>query len=132
MAIELKVPAVGESITEVEIGDWLKAEGDTVKREETVVTVESEKGTVGLAAPVAGRVSGIVKKKGQTASVGEVIGYIEADGKADTAVPPAGPEKPAVKAQAAEAPRVMPAASRALAEHNLPPTAVHPTGPGGR
>ena len=43
MSIELKVPTVGESITEVEIGEWLKAEGDFVKRDENVVVIETEK-----------------------------------------------------------------------------------------
>ena len=79
MAIELKVPAVGESITEVEIGDWLKAKGDTVKKDEPVVTLESEKATVELPAPVSGTISQVLKKKGETAAIGEVIAYIEKD-----------------------------------------------------
>src|SRR6201996_1458697 len=77
MAIELKVPAVGESITEVEIGDWLKPEGADVQRDENVVTLESEKATVELPAPAAGHITKILKKKGQTAAVGEVIAYLE-------------------------------------------------------
>src|SRR5690348_3032591 len=77
MPIELKVPAVGESITEVEIGDWLKPEGATVGKDETVVALESEKATVELPAPAAGKVSKILKQKGQTAAIGEVIGYLE-------------------------------------------------------
>ena len=48
MPIELTVPSVGESITEVEIGDWLKAEGDAVQKDENIVTLESEKATVEL------------------------------------------------------------------------------------
>lgn len=77
MAIELKVPAVGESITEVEIGDWLKLEGASVQKDENVVALESEKATVELPAPVSGKVSKILKQKGETAAVGEVIGYLE-------------------------------------------------------
>lgn len=77
MAIELKVPAVGESITEVEIGDWLKPEGASVQKDENVVALESEKATVELPAPVSGKVSKILKQKGETAAVGEVIGYLE-------------------------------------------------------
>ncbi len=77
MPIELKVPAVGESITEVEIGDWLKSEGATVQKDENVVALESEKATVELPAPASGKVSKILKQKGQTAKVGEVIGYLE-------------------------------------------------------
>ncbi len=51
MAIELKVPRVGESITEVQIGEWLKKEGDAVSADETIVTIDTEKTTVELPAP---------------------------------------------------------------------------------
>jgi 2-oxoglutarate dehydrogenase E2 component (dihydrolipoamide succinyltransferase) len=77
MAVELKVPSVGESITEIEIGQWLKAEGDTVNKDENIVALESEKATVELPAPVAGTLSRIVKRKGDKALVGEVIAYLE-------------------------------------------------------
>src|SRR5262245_34550155 len=102
MAIELKVPAVGESISEVEIGDWLKPEGAKVERDENVVLLESEKATVELPAPTAGQITKILKQKGETASVGEIIGYIDPLG--------AAPSKPApdkaAPAPAAEAPKV--------------------------
>ena len=77
MAVELKVPQVGESITEVEIGQWLKAEGDTVNKDENVVALESEKATVELPAPASGVLSRIVKRKGEKALVGEVIAFLE-------------------------------------------------------
>src|SRR5690348_12448987 len=77
MSIELKIPEVGESITEVEIGGWLKAEGDTVRKDEPVVTLESEKATVDLPAPESGTIARVLKQKGQVAKVGEVIGYLE-------------------------------------------------------
>src|SRR5207253_1725511 len=77
MAIELKVPSVGESITEVEIGDWLKAEGEAVAKDENVVVIESEKATVELPAPAAGKLTKIHKKQGESAKVGDVIGEIE-------------------------------------------------------
>src|ERR1700751_4643157 len=102
MPIELKVPAVGESITEVEIGDWLKPEGSTVQRDENVVLLESEKATVELPAPAAGKLTKILKQKGQTANVGETIGYIEAvKAKANPAPAPSEPTKsPAPKSPA--------------------------------
>lgn len=81
MAIELKIPAVGESITEVEIGDWLKREGDAVAKDENVVAIESEKATVELPAPEAGTLAKILKKKGEVARVGEVIAHLEPGGK---------------------------------------------------
>lgn len=77
MAVELKVPSVGESITEVEIGEWLKGEGDRAERDETVVMIETEKATVEVSAPVGGKIGKILKKSGEQASIGEVIGYIE-------------------------------------------------------
>src|SRR6266567_2100527 len=85
-SIELKVPAVGESITEVEIGDWLKAKGDSVQKDEPVVTLESEKATVELPAPISGTISEVLKKKGDTAAIGEVIAYIEQNGKGEAPV----------------------------------------------
>ena len=81
MAIELKVPEVGESITEVEIGDWLKTKGDHVEKDEALVTLESEKATVELPAPASGSLGEILRNKGQTAKVGEVIAYLETGAK---------------------------------------------------
>ncbi|HEY3856108.1 MAG TPA: 2-oxoglutarate dehydrogenase complex dihydrolipoyllysine-residue succinyltransferase [Verrucomicrobiae bacterium] len=81
MAIELKIPSVGESITEVEIGQWLKSEGDSVSKDENVVMLESEKATVELPSPSDGKISKIVKRTGEKAAVGEVIAFLEAGGK---------------------------------------------------
>ncbi|MEO6095593.1 MAG: biotin/lipoyl-containing protein, partial [Fibrobacteria bacterium] len=77
MAIELVVPKVGESITEVQIVEWLKKEGDRVERDGNLAVIETDKATVELPAPVAGVLSKILKTKGSVAKVGEVIGYIE-------------------------------------------------------
>jgi 2-oxoglutarate dehydrogenase E2 component (dihydrolipoamide succinyltransferase) len=77
MSIELKVPEVGESVTEVYIGDWLKSEGDQVEEGEALVELESEKATFELPAPAAGVLSKILKSSGEEAGVGEVIGHLE-------------------------------------------------------
>ena len=77
MAIELKVPTVGESITEVEIGAWLKQPGQVVNKDEPVVALESEKATVELPAPESGVLTQVLKKKGEVARIGEVIGILE-------------------------------------------------------
>jgi 2-oxoglutarate dehydrogenase E2 component (dihydrolipoamide succinyltransferase) len=79
MSIELTVPEVGESISEVQIGEWLKSEGDYVERNEEVVVIETDKATVEISAPQSGRVGKILKKAGDTASVNEVIGYLESE-----------------------------------------------------
>src|SRR6185369_665968 len=77
MAVELVVPTVGESITEVQIGDWLVPEGQRATKEEALVVIETDKVTVELPAPISGTVTRVLKKKGETAAVGEVIGYID-------------------------------------------------------
>ncbi len=78
MSVELKVPEVGESIKEVTIGQWRKALGESVQKDENVVEIESDKATVDLPAPVAGKIEKMLKLSGQTAAVGEVIGYLTA------------------------------------------------------
>jgi 2-oxoglutarate dehydrogenase E2 component (dihydrolipoamide succinyltransferase) len=80
MTVELKVPAVGESITEVQIGKWLVREGQTVEKDENLVEIESDKATLEVPAPVAGTVSKLLKATGEIAAVGEVIAYLEAGG----------------------------------------------------
>ncbi|MCC6901215.1 MAG: 2-oxoglutarate dehydrogenase complex dihydrolipoyllysine-residue succinyltransferase [Polyangiaceae bacterium] len=158
MPVELKVPSVGESITEVQIGEWLKAVGDHVKKEEVLVMIETDKVTVELPAPIAGVLSEIRVTNGQAASVGDVIGTIEeatmvAEAPPARAVPGAAARSEARPTPVAAEPatverapqsvrpesvppegfaRVMPAARRALAESGLDPTDVIPTGPGGR
>ena len=84
MPVELVVPSVGESITEVEIGDWLKNQGETVNQDDPVVVIETEKVTVELPAPASGTISSVLKQKGDKASVGDVIGYIEPNGTKST------------------------------------------------
>jgi 2-oxoglutarate dehydrogenase E2 component (dihydrolipoamide succinyltransferase) len=142
MNIELKVPALGESINEVEIGEWLRKEGDGVEKDQPVVALESEKATVELPAPEQGTLKQVLKRKGETAKIGEVIGYMETGAPVAGARPTAGraPDKksspdivPAIAApgQGGEA-RVMPSAEVLLARHGLRPEQVRGTGPGGR
>ncbi len=90
MAVELKVPSLGESVTEVEIGAWLKREGDAVNKDENVVSLESEKASVDLPAPISGTLGKIVKRTGEKAAMGDVIALFEPSGKAKEApsVPP--------------------------------------------
>src|SRR5262249_28087566 len=156
MPIELKVPSVGESITEVEISEWNKAEGESVKRDEVVAILETEKVTVELPAPGTGVITKILKKKGETAKVGDVIGYMEVDGKRekesekeqgettpqrDTGERQESKTSEAEKsrdaadrdrAEAKETVRLMPSARRILAERGVKPEEVPATGPGGR
>jgi 2-oxoglutarate dehydrogenase E2 component (dihydrolipoamide succinyltransferase) len=160
MPIELRIPAIGESITEVEIGVWLKTQGQTVTKDEPVVTLESEKATVDLPAPDSGILSEILKQKGATAKVGEVIAYMEKDGgsqalrtkgmqpKTDApnvessssgsrkgpsvSDPVARPTEDSTGNKTSVEPRVMPAAARVMAERGIHSDDIQPTGPGGR
>src|ERR1051326_3723520 len=146
MSIELKVPSVGESITEVEIGEWLKTEGAAVAKDEPVVVIESEKATVELPAPAAGKLGRILKKTGESAKVGETIGILEAGTKSASEPPPVrhssdDSERTPESSQTGEGPppsktpsraRATPLAEKILAEHGLRPDEVSATGPGGR
>jgi 2-oxoglutarate dehydrogenase E2 component (dihydrolipoamide succinyltransferase) len=77
MPVEMVVPSFGESVSEVVIARWLKNEGDVVRVDESLAELESDKATVELPAPSAGRISQLLKQPGDNARVGEVIGYID-------------------------------------------------------
>src|SRR6185295_8379990 len=114
MAIELKVPEVGESITEVQIAQWRKQVGQRAEKDENLVEIESDKATVELPAPVSGTITQILKQPGQTAHVGEVIGYMDATPAPISAGPVASPPQAAkpIPTDSAPTARVMPAAER--------------------
>ena len=77
MVHELKIPQAGESIQEVQIGQWLREEGQWVDRDEIVVELETDKASMDLPAPVAGLLSKILKKDGEAADIGDVIALID-------------------------------------------------------
>jgi 2-oxoglutarate dehydrogenase E2 component (dihydrolipoamide succinyltransferase) len=79
MTVELKVPSVGESITEVYVGRWQKQPGDAVEQDEVVVELESEKATFDAPAPAAGVIDEILKQEGERAQVGEVLARIRTE-----------------------------------------------------
>ncbi len=132
MPIELKVPSIGESITEVQLGAWLKKEGDSANKDERLIDIESDKATVEISAPVAGKISKLLKHAGETAAVGEVIGYMEEGIAAATAAPAASPAPAAAAPGNGAAPIVMPAAAREAAQQGIKAEQVAGTGPGGR
>lgn len=80
MTIELKVPAVGESIQEVQIGRWLKKPGESVGADESVVELETDKASMEVPSPAAGILTEIVKQEGESVAVGDVIAYVDAGG----------------------------------------------------
>src|SRR5690625_703965 len=137
MATELKIPAVGESITEVFIGSWLKQEGDPVRTDEIVVEIETDKATMEIPSPVTGRVVKLLKQPGDSATSDEVIAHIE-EGEVEDAGPAevgsqaAEPAAAAAEAPAADAGHVMPAAAKLAAESGIDASALTGSGPGGR
>jgi 2-oxoglutarate dehydrogenase E2 component (dihydrolipoamide succinyltransferase) len=113
MTIEIKVPSVGESVSEVTIDHWLKKEGEAIERDKTVAVLESEKATVELPAEASGTLTKILKKSGETAHVGETIAIIDTDAKptvsaTQTTAPPIqkSAEPPKAKAPAPVPPKL--------------------------
>ena len=104
MTVEIKVPAVGESVSEVTIEQWLKQEGEAIERDKTLAVLESEKATVELPAEASGTVKKLLKKAGESAQVGEVIAIIDTEGKptvsTTTTAAPKAESKPAPAAPA--------------------------------
>lgn len=134
--VNVEVPTVGESISEVQIGQWLKSEGDWVASGEDLVEIETEKASVQLPAPAAGYLEGICKTAEEFANVGDVIASIRLAEKPSGAAaeqPAAQTSTTAVaRDSGSSASRVMPAAQRLLDEHELSAAQVPATGPGGR
>jgi len=133
MALELKIPAVGESITEVEIGQWLKQEGDAVGVDEPLVELVTDKATLELPSPVAGRLVKILIPSGQ-ARVGDVVALLEegAAATASSAPAQAAPAPAPTTASAASDSKVMPSAERLAAKAGIPASGIPGSGPGGR
>jgi 2-oxoglutarate dehydrogenase E2 component (dihydrolipoamide succinyltransferase) len=137
MAIELKVPSPGESINEVQISRWLKADGDFVEKDEEIAEIDSDKATLSLVAEADG-VLKIMAAEGATVAVGSVVASID-----ETAQRPAGAAKPVVK-ESASAPVAAKsdggyaeghpsvAAKKLMEEHAVPASAVQPSGKDGR
>jgi 2-oxoglutarate dehydrogenase E2 component (dihydrolipoamide succinyltransferase) len=109
MAIEIRVPALGESITEATVGKWFKKAGEPVQADEPLVELETDKVTLEVNAPSPGVLSEIVAETGQTVSIGALLGQVAAGAAAPTA---AAKSPPAPVTQAAAASKVAPPAAR--------------------
>lgn len=135
--IDVKAPSVGESITEVVIGEWLKQPGEWVDEDESIVVVESDKVNMEVPAPKAGVLTVALFAEGDTVAVGAVIAQLDPEAQASS--PSASPSSPEAKVDipptvtsSTSAARVMPSAARILAERGLSAEQVSATGPGGR
>jgi 2-oxoglutarate dehydrogenase E2 component (dihydrolipoamide succinyltransferase) len=142
MAVELKVPPLGESITEAVVGKWNKKKGDAVSADEPLVVLETDKVTIDVPSPAAGSLAQISHKEGDKVRVGEVLGLIDANGAPAAAPQPsAAPQAPApaaapVAAAPAAAPaqevRITPTAANMAAANNLDVTQLQGSGAQGR
>ena len=145
MLVEVKVPALSESVAEATLLSWHKKQGDFVKRDENLIDIETDKVVLELPAPASGVLSKVIKGDGGTVASNEVIATIDTDAKApagaEVAAAPAAaatpaPTRPASVAAAApakaESPAVMPAAKKIAAENNLDASQISGTGRGGR
>ena len=137
MASEIRVPTLGESVSEATIGKWFKKPGDAVKKDEPVLELETDKVSLEVNAPVDGVLAELVVKEGETVGVGALLGMITA-GTGAAAAPqtapapaPAAPA-PATKPAAAPAADHGPAVSRLAAESGVNPSAVSGSGKEGR
>src|SRR5437763_11540413 len=116
---EIRVPTLGESVTEATIGRWFKKAGDAVAVDEPLVELETDKVTIEVPAPSAGTLGDIVAKDGETVAVGALLGQINdgaagaaakpAAAPARAAAPPPPPPPSAAPAPAAAAPKAPPA-----------------------
>jgi 2-oxoglutarate dehydrogenase E2 component (dihydrolipoamide succinyltransferase) len=145
---EIRVPVLGESVTEATIGKWFKKAGEVVAVDEPLVELETDKVTIEVPAPAAGVLTDIAVKDGDTVAVGALLGAIkEGAGAAVTKAPakpaeatppaapppapPAAPPKPAPAAPAADAP-LAPSVRKIATETNIDPSTLSGTGKDGR
>ncbi len=145
MATEVKVPTLGESVTEATVGAWLKKPGEAVAVDEPIASLETDKVAVDVPSPVAGVLSQHLVAEGDTVNVGAVIAVVDegaTGGKTAVAQAAAAPAAPAASAPtpaAAPAPAedsgavtLSPAVRRLVLEHGLDPSRVKGTGRDGR
>ncbi len=144
---EIKVPTLGESVSEATVAKWLKKEGDAVAADETIVELETDKVTLEVNAPSAGVISRIIAPEGSNVGVGAILGEIGAGSaandtknapKADPVAPPPSTPVPAVAVQSAPTAATSsatdngPAANKMMADNNISPSSVSGTGKDGR
>ncbi|MBC7151671.1 MAG: 2-oxoglutarate dehydrogenase complex dihydrolipoyllysine-residue succinyltransferase [Rhizobium sp.] len=147
MATEIRVPTLGESVSEATVGTWFKKVGDVVKADEPIVELETDKVTVEVPAPASGVLTEIVAANGETVGLGALLGQIAEGAAGAVSAEPAKPAAPAapVAAAAPAAPAVSapapaaagampaaPAAAKMLAENNLSADQVDGSGKRGQ
>jgi 2-oxoglutarate dehydrogenase E2 component (dihydrolipoamide succinyltransferase) len=143
MKIDVKVPAVGESVTEATIGSWNKKSGEFVKRNDVLLLLETDKASVEVVAENDGVLT-IAVEAGQTIKIGSVVATLDTDGKASASAAPAAPTTtasattaslsaaPSPQASAPANTHLSPAVQKIVTERNIDTSAVNGTGKDGR
>lgn len=134
--LEIRVPALGESITEATVGKWFKKAGEAVKADEALVELETDKVTLEVNAPAAGVLADISVEEGTTVEVGALLGAVNENGEAASAPTPA-PAQAQTNGQAQSAPAsnvtpLSPAVRKAVVENNVDPSSITGSGKDGR
>ncbi len=133
--VDVKVPSVGESISEVTLAAWLKKDGEIVKLDEAICSIESDKATLEIAAPKAGKLKVLVKE-GETVAIGTKIAEVDetltAGASAPQAAAPSAPQPAAETKASVDKNFPSPAASKILAEKGIDPSALQGSGKDGR
>ena len=146
MAVQVKIPSLGESVTEAILGTWLATEGQSIAVDEVIFELESDKANMEIAAEAAGQLH-ILVQEGETVSEGDVVAEIDTAAAGAAAEPASAtpapsstpPNEPAPAPEAAtsaqgddEQPFLSPAVRRIVQEENLDPATITATGPGNR
>ena len=128
MSTEVKVPTLGESVSEATLGQWLKQPGEAVALDEPIASLETDKVAIEVTAPTAGVMGAQLVAVGETVAVGALLASIEAGSGA----PAAAAAAPAPASDNADAPTLSPAVRRAVLEHGIDPASIKGTGKDGR
>ena len=143
MSLEMKVPSPGESITEVEIAEWLVSDGDWVEKDQAIAEVDSDKATLELPAEASGIIT-LKAEEGDAVAVGAVVCLIDTDAQKLEGINEASekkvlptenksqPEKQETKKETYATGTASPAAKKILAEKNMVPSMIKGTGKDGR
>ncbi len=156
MIVEVKVPSVGESVTEALLAQWFKNDGDTIKKDEPLFVIETDKVTLEVVSEAAGVLS-IKVQEGETVAIGTVVGSIDTEAAPKPAEAPPAPKAPVIKKEQPQAvppeepqepvslhpesaptrssldsDALAPSVRRLVAEKNLDPSQITGTGPDGR
>lgn len=135
--MDIKVPALGESVTEATVAKWFKAVGEAVAQDEALVELETDKVTLEVPSPAAGVLSAISAEEGANVEVGEMLCVLEAGATASAPAPAAGPVEaapatPAETASEAASEVLSPSVRKLVAEHDLDAGAISGSGKDGR